>query len=210
MSILVIILTIFAFNQSFAQSENLTDWKNYTNNYFNLTLNVPTHWSLTDETSRFDNVKQFYVDTTGVENFDPDNTVRIGIFETDMKEGAKAYLENEKSYFTNPSESNKDNIRIIEDIELNKYNISGGDSYSILYTDDDPTFPTATEKVAFVYNDKGYVVFNVVTPPRFFDDPNITETREKMINSIHFNSDNSTVYNIQQQTEKLNPQTING
>ncbi|MGD9535455.1 MAG: hypothetical protein AB7V56_17005 [Candidatus Nitrosocosmicus sp.] len=74
-------MTIFAYNQSFAQAENLTDWKNYTNNYFNLTLKVPADWSLTDETSRFDKVKQFYVDTTHVENIDHDNTVKIGIFQ---------------------------------------------------------------------------------------------------------------------------------
>ncbi|MGD9535454.1 MAG: hypothetical protein AB7V56_17000 [Candidatus Nitrosocosmicus sp.] len=127
-----------------------------------------------------------------------------------MTEGAKDYLENEKAYFTNPGGSSEPNIRIIEDIQRNKYNISGGNSYSILYTDDDPTFPTATEKVAFVHNGQGYVISNVATPSRFFDDPNITEIRERMINSIHFLSDNSTVNNVQQEKEELNPQTSNG
>lgn len=95
--LLVIVTAFITINETRAQSDNEISWKNYTNKLFNLTFEVPANWSLTDETSRFDKIKQFYIDTERVENIDPSNMVRFGIFQTDMTERAKAYLENERS-----------------------------------------------------------------------------------------------------------------
>ena len=188
----ILILFVVVENKGYGQSENDALWKKHSNNYFNMTLEIPNNWRLTEETSRFDENKQLYIDNQGVNDFRNDVTARIGFFLVNMSEGPKEYIENDKNSTLSLGLDDDTAVRVIEDVTQNKYNISSGDSFSVLYKERTSDFDTATEKIAFTHNGQSYMFLIMVTPPNFYDNPKFTEIRERVINSIVFHPQNST------------------
>lgn len=147
-SILFLSLIVITYNDSFAQSENSTGWKNYTNNYFNLTLEIPTSWKVTDETTRFYEDKSLYFDHSTYDSvLLGTNTLALagtGILPIDTA-NAKDYLEDEKEYFLSDNDVDRNTVKVIEDIKENKYNISSVPSYSYLYLETSEGYDYAKE-----------------------------------------------------------------
>ncbi|MDN5846999.1 MAG: hypothetical protein L0H53_12080 [Candidatus Nitrosocosmicus sp.] len=190
-SILLITLTAIAYNQSFAQTNNETGWKNYTNNYFNLTIEIPSGWKVTDETTRFYDDKNLYFD---YEIFDKDRLsystfARMGIWPVDITD-AKGYLEDEKEYDLSINGVDGTTIKIIEDIQENKYNISSVPSYSYLYLATSEVGDNVGEIITFIHNGQGYKLFTMVAPPNYFDEPQYSEDLRRVLNSIKLDDAN--------------------
>ncbi len=178
-SILFLSLIVIAYNDSFAQSENSTGWKNYTNNYFNLTIEIPTSWKIIDETTRFYDDKNLYFDNDN--RYTSGTFARTGIWPIDTSD-ANHYLEDEKEYVLSDNDGNT--VRLIEDIKENKYNISSVPSYSYLYLETSEGYDYAKEIITFIHNGQGYKLFTMVTPPNYFDGQEYSEDRTRMINSM--------------------------
>lgn len=195
--ILFISLIVIEYDDILAQNEDSTSWKNYTNDYFNLTLEIPTNWKVTDETTRFSEEKSLHIDQS---KFDTDRLNNNMLASTGIQPidatNAKNYLEEEKEYLL----SNKgldETIKIIEDIQENKYNISSIPSYSFLYVDKSEIQDYAVEIITFIHNGQGYRLFTLVNPPNYFDDPQYSEDLRRMINSIKLSDSNKpSPYNL--------------
>lgn len=190
-SILFLTLIIIAYNDSFAQTKDDTDWKNYTNNYFNLTVAIPTYWKVTDETTRFYEDKSLSFDQS---KYDNDLTGHKLLASTVIQPidtiNAKDYLQGEKEYILSKNDIDRNTIKIIEDVEENKYNISSVPSYSFLYLDTSGIQDYVIEKTTFIHNGQGYRIFTLVTPPNYFDNPQFSEDLTRMINSIKLSNSN--------------------
>jgi hypothetical protein len=190
-SILLLTLTIIICDVSFAQTDNEPRWKNYTNQYFNLTLEIPSSWKVTDETTRFYEEKSLSFDPSKLDSDQHDHRLlaSTGIQRIDTA-NAKDYLEEEKEYILSKNDMNRNAIRIIEDVEENKYNISSVPSYSFLYLDTSGIQDYVIEVTTFIHNGQGYRIFTLVTPPNYFDDPQFSEDLARMINSIKLSDSN--------------------
>lgn len=97
-----------------------------------MTLEVPNNWRLSEETSRFDENKQLYIDNRGVNDFGNEVMARIGFFLVDMSEGPKEYIENDKNSALSFESDDNTVVKVIEDITQNKYNVSSADSLGAL------------------------------------------------------------------------------
>lgn len=184
-------MIVIVCTDSFAQPENSTSWKNYTNNYFNLTLEIPTNWKVTDDTTRFSEDKSLHFDhsTYSIDQFDNKVLASTGLQPIDTT-NAKTYLEDEKKYTLSNDEADRSTIKIIEDVQVNKYNISSVPSYSFLYFENSEIQDYAVEIITFMHNGQGYRLFTIVTPPNYFDDNQYSEDLRRMINSIKLSDSN--------------------
>ena len=157
----------------YGQEDNETEWLTYNDPEDKFSLEYPTDWELESKENRFD-IKDFIVSTK-----DEGNSVSIGMTSIQF-EGKKGDIEDGEEIIV-PGLENRDNFRLIESWECEKYTIDDEKSCSIVFTSGSSPFNFAEMNV-YLNSDNGIHTIIYKTTSNLFDKH--LPSAEKIIESI--------------------------
>ena len=159
----------------YGQGSNTTQWKTYTDTEGKFTVGYPPNWEVEPRENRFD--------TKDVEFsiLDEGNSVHLAIATTkDMPEGVD--VEDGKDEIPQRT-STRDNFKLIESWECEKYNINNEKMCSLVFTTGLAPFNFAEMDLYAFHDTTGYTIIYKTVPDLF--DKHLP-TIEQIIKSIKF------------------------
>ena len=172
---ILLVLVIFSLGNAHSQ-KSTTEWKIYTDPQGKFTVKYPSNWNIEPRENRFD--------TKDVEFsiMDEGNSVHLGIVTTQTPEGLN--IEEGEDVISQRT-ATRDNFRLIETWECEKYVISNEKTCSLVFTTGFSPFEFAEMDV---YTIDGTTSYTIVykTIPDIFD--KYLPTAEQIIQSIKFSN----------------------
>ena len=172
---LVAILGILLSSMQLSNAQQM-EWKNYTNDRLQISFEYPSNWTIEEKENRFEEGPEVVV-YNGLENFKV-----VGSFP--LEQALKVVGFQTGAYLIKNGMAGENFGTLIEDMNFNKYNISGKETGSFLYvtkTDTELELPT---EVFLINNESDIVGIGYQNTKDQFDSPISQTIKKHIINSF--------------------------
>jgi hypothetical protein len=173
--IFLVIVIVFISNGYSKSSTTSAEWKTYTDINDKFTIDYPTDWNIEPRENRFDTKDVIFSLP------DEGNSVNLGIVTTETP--TKLDIEEYGKDIITERTSTRDNFRLIDSWECEKYSINNATTCSLVFTTGTSPFESAEMDVYTVHNTTTYTIVYRTIPDLF--DKHLP-TVDQMIKSINY------------------------
>ena len=174
LAIILVIGTILSISNAYGQNSITSKWKTFSEPDGRFTVNYPIGWNIEPRENRFDTKDvEFSILHEG-------NSVHLVIVTTETPDGIN--VEDGENIITQRT-STRDNFRLIDSWECEKYSISNEKACSLVFTTGMSPFEFAEMAVYAFHDSTGYTII-YKTIPDLFD--TYLPIAEQIIKSIKF------------------------
>jgi hypothetical protein len=174
--LIFLVIGIFSISNDYSKASTTSaEWKTYTDINGKFTVDYPTDWNIDPRENRFETKDVIF------SLFDEGNSVNLGIVTTDTPTNLD--IEEYGEDIIHQRSSTRDNFRLIDSWECEKYTISNATTCSLVFTTGTSPSELAEMDVYTVHNTTTYtIVYRTI--PDLFD--KYLPTVDQIIKSIKY------------------------